>query len=85
LKTVAFSVCTASEVPSGGRFHGKQRDNLKQVVLDDVSQAASGFVKRAARSHPEAFGQGDLNAGHVVSIPDRFKERIGKSGSKGCS
>jgi hypothetical protein len=35
------------------RFHGQQRDDLEQVVLDNVTQAAGAFVKRAAPFHAE--------------------------------
>ena len=66
-------------MPARRRFHGKQRDDLKKMILDDVSQAAGGLVKRAARSHAEVFRQGDLDAGDVVAVPDRFKEGIGEA------
>ena len=37
------------------------------------------FVKRAAVLHAEILGQGDLDAGHVVAVPDRLQERIGEA------
>ena len=61
------------------RFHGQQRNNLEQVILNDVAQAAGAFVKRAAPFHAEILGQRDLHAGHAVAVPDRFEERIGKA------
>jgi hypothetical protein len=34
-----------SKVLAGRRLHGKQRDDLEEVVLDHVAQTAGGFVK----------------------------------------
>ena len=34
-----------SKIPIGRRLHGKQRDDLEEVVLDHVAQTAGGFVK----------------------------------------
>ena len=67
------------KAPIGRRLHGQQRDDLEEVVLDHVAQAAGGFVKRAAILHAEILGQGDLDAGHVVAVPDRLQERIGEA------
>jgi hypothetical protein len=52
----------------------KQRDDLKEMILDYVSQAAGRLVECATHSHAEAFRQGDLDAGDVVAVPDWFKE-----------
>ena len=61
------------------RLHRQQRDNLKQVVLHHVAQAASTFVERTAALHPEVLRQRDLHARHAVAIPYRFEERIGEA------
>jgi len=61
-------------VSSGRRLHCEQRDDLEEVVLDHIAQTAGGFVKRAAVLHAEILGQGYLDAGHVVAVPDRFQE-----------
>ena len=68
-----------SKVPIGRRLHGKQRDDLEEVVLNHVAQTAGGFVKRAAVPHAEILGQGYLDASHVVAVPDRFQEGIGEA------
>src|SRR6185437_13414640 len=68
-----------SKIPAGRRFHGKQSHNLKKMILDDVAQAPGGLVKRAARSHAEAFRQGDLDTRDVIAVPDWFKKRIGEA------
>ena len=49
------------------------------MVLDHVTQTAGGFVKCAALPNAEILGQGYLDAGHVVAIPDRLQERIGEA------
>jgi hypothetical protein len=45
-----------AEVPARGWLHGKERDDLKEMVLNHVAQAAGCFVKRAALSHTEILG-----------------------------
>src|SRR5277367_3641033 len=77
-KTLAFSVDRA-KIPVGRRFHRKQRDKLEKVVLDHVAQTAGGLVKPAAVFDAEIFGQGYLDAGYVVAVPDRLQERIGEA------
>ena len=49
------------------------------MVLDHVAQAAGGLVERAAALDAEILGQGDLDAGHVVAVPDRLEKRIGEA------
>jgi hypothetical protein len=49
------------------------------VVLDHVAQAPGGFVEGTSSLHPELLGQGDLDAGDVVPVPDRFEERVGET------
>jgi hypothetical protein len=62
----------------GGRLHRKQRDDLEQVVLDDVAQATCGFVEATALADAEVFGQRHLHAGHVGPVPDRLGKGIGE-------
>ena len=58
----------SAKAPIGRRvYHGQQRDNLEEVVFDNVTQAAGGFVKRAATLDAEILGQRDLNAGNESS------------------
>src|SRR5207247_9427888 len=68
-----------AKIPRHGRFHGQERDNLEQVVLNHVAQAPRGLVKSAPAVYAELLGEGDLDAGDVVTIPDRFQERIGEA------
>ncbi len=68
-----------AKIPDDRRFHGQERDNLEQVVLNHVAQAPRGLVEGAPPVHAELLGKGDLDTGDVVAIPDRFQERIGKA------
>ena len=56
MKDLGFLAVHGSKVPDGRRLHGKQRDDLEEVVLDHVAQTAGGFVKRAAVLHAEILG-----------------------------
>ena len=58
------------------RFHGKQRHNLKQMILDHVAQTPGRLVKCAPRSHPETFRQCDLHTGDVIAVPDWFEKCV---------
>ncbi len=51
----------------------------KRMVLDHVSQAARCFIERTAAADTEFLGERDLHTGHVVSVPERPQERVGKS------
>ena len=68
-----------AKIASGGRFHREQRDHLKEMILNHVAQAACGLVKRTALSNSEALRERDLDAGHIVAIPDGLKKRVGKT------
>ena len=67
------------EAAAGRRLHRQQGDDLEQVVLHHVAQAARAFVERAPALDAEGLGQGDLHAGDVVAVPHRFEDRIGES------
>src|SRR5260370_41393784 len=68
-----------SKIPRDGRFHGEERDNLEQVVLNHVSQAPRGLVECTPAVHAELLGKSDLDASNIVTVPDGFQERIGKA------
>ena len=78
-KDLGFLVVDGSKVPAGRRLHGKQCDHLEEMILDHVAQTAGRFVKGSAAFHSEILGQGYLDAGHIIAIPDRFQERIGEA------
>ena len=78
-ENLGFLAVHGSKVPDGRRLHGEQRDDLEEVVLDHVAQTARGFVERTAVLDAEILGEGYLDAGHVVAVPDRLEERIGEA------
>ena len=43
------------------RLHRHERDELEQVVLDDVAQRTDLFVEAPARQHTEVLGERDLH------------------------
>ncbi len=67
------------EVAARRRLHRQQRDDLEQVVLHHVAQAARAFVERAAALDAELLGQRDLHAGDVVAVPDRLEKGVGEA------
>ena len=56
MKDLGFLVVHGSKVPIGRRLHGKQRDDLEEVVLYHIAQTAGSFVKRAAVPDAEILG-----------------------------
>src|SRR2546422_9882311 len=42
-----------AKIPADGRFHGEERDDLEQVILNHVSQTSRGLVECAPAVHPE--------------------------------
>ena len=60
-------------------LHGEQGNDLENVVLDDVPDRADFFVEVAPTTYTEALRHGDLHALHVIAIPDRLQEGVGKA------
>ena len=65
-------------VTAGGGFHGRDGDDLHEVVDDDVTQRADGVVEVAPVLDAEALGHRDLDAREVVPVPDRLEHRVGE-------
>ena len=74
MKDLGFLVVHCAKVPACGWFHGKEGDDLEEMILDHIAQAARGFVKRPALPHAETLRECDLNTRNVVAVPDRLKE-----------
>jgi hypothetical protein len=62
-----------------GRVHDKARHDLKQMTLQYVAVGAGRVIEAAAILNAKVFGQGDLDAAHMVAVPYRFKHRIGEA------
>ena len=79
MKTLNFARCRAPEAAVGRRLHRKQRDNLKQMVLNDIAQAAGGLVESRPHLNAETLRERDLYARDEVPVPDRLQEGVGKA------
>ena len=71
-----FSSRSDVRVGSDGRLHREMRDDLQQVVLDDVANRADFLVEFAAAADTEGLGHRHLHVVHVVAVPDRLEERV---------
>ncbi len=49
------------------------------MVLDDVAQGASLFIKRPAAFNTEGFSDCDLNVVDVIAVPDRIEDAVGEA------
>ena len=58
------------------RLHRGQRDELEQVVLEDVTDCAGLFVERGATLDAERLGDGDLDVVDELAIPDRLEDPV---------
>ena len=63
-------------VTAGGNLHRRGRDDLHQVVDDDVAQRADRVVEVAAILDAEVLGHRDLDGLEVVTSPDRLEHRV---------
>ena len=49
------------------------------MVLHHVAQRAGAVVEIAARTHPNAFGDGDLDVGDALAPPQRLEQGIAET------
>jgi hypothetical protein len=75
---VALAVGQRVQVTARGRLHGHHGQHLRQVVLDDVTQAADRVVELAPALDTEALGHGDLHAADKAPVPQWLQHRIGE-------
>jgi hypothetical protein len=59
-------------------LHGGQREQLQQVVLDDVAGGADAVVVARAAADADVLGHGDLHVVDVVGVPDRLEHLVGE-------
>ena len=59
-------------------FHRGQRQQLHQVVLDDIAGRADAVVVAGPATQPDVFGHSDLHVVDVVRVPDRVEQLIGE-------
>ena len=64
---------------AGGRFHGRQREELQEVVLEHVAQHAHAVVIGAAMADGHLFGGGDLHVIDEIAVPHRLEDAVGEA------
>ena len=72
-------VANAFAVEPCRRLHREIGQNLKQVILNYVTNYACLIVKSASPLHAEILGQGDLYTLDVVAVPERLNEGVCKA------
>ena len=60
-------------------FHGRQGQQLQQVVLDDVAGRAHAVVVAGPAAGADVLGHGDLDVVHIVGVPERLEELVGEA------
>ena len=66
-------------VEGNGRLHGGHRQQLKEMIRHHVAERAGGFVESAAMLDADRFRRGDLHVVHVVAVPKRLDDVVGKA------
>ena len=74
--TLTFSLRTDSAVEVDRRLHRRQREELEQVVLEDVADRAGLLVERGAPLDAERLGDGDLHVVDELAVPDRLEDAV---------
>lgn len=62
-----------------GLLHGGQREQLEQVVLDDVTRGADAVVVTGPAADADVLGHRDLHVVDVTAVPDRLPHRVGEA------
>jgi hypothetical protein len=60
-------------------LHRGQREQLEQVVLDDVAGGADAVVVPGAAADADVLGHGDLHVVDVVGVPDGLEHLVGET------
>ena len=63
-------------------LHAHSTEQLQRVVLDHVTQGASGVIKSTTLFNAQLFGNRDLDIGNGFTPPERLKQGIAKAQCK---
>ena len=55
------------------RIHRQHRNQLQEVILDNIAQGSDGIVKRTPFLHAKVLGQRDIDARYVFTAPHRLE------------
>ena len=76
--TFTFSLRTGVGFVADRRFHGRDHQQLQQMILEHVADDAGRVVVAGAAADVDFLGHGDLHVVDVVAIPDRLEDRVGE-------
>ena len=76
LQHLQLLVANAVRLERDRRLHRRQAQNLQQVVLHHVAQAAGLFEVAAAPLDADGLGPGDLDVVDEVVVPDRLEDAV---------
>lgn len=62
-----------------GGLHGEERQDLQQVVLDDVTDDAVLVKVAPSPLRAEVFTENHLHVADVLPAPQRLKHQVGES------
>ncbi len=73
-----FHFLVANRVGSerAGWLHGRQRQQLHQVILEHVAQDARLLIVFAASLDANRFRGRDLDVRDVMTVPERLEDRV---------
>ncbi len=66
----------ARRVERDGLLHGREGEELQEVVLDHVARRADAVVVAGTAAHADVLGHGDLHVVHVVGVPQGLVELV---------
>ena len=77
-KDFDFFVSNRIGIKARRGFHRRQNEQLKEMVLEHVSQNPGFLVVPGAAPDNRLFRRGNLDVVDIIPVPDRFKNRVGK-------
>src|SRR4029434_9352355 len=79
LEHFGLFVAQGFAVDSGRLLHRQIRENLEEMILNDVANGARLIVESSAALDAKIFGHRDLHALDVIAIPERLHTRVRKA------
>src|SRR6267378_582369 len=76
LQYLDLLIADAFTVGSDWRLHRQIRQNLKQMVLNRVTNSAGLIVESSSALDAEIFGHRDLHVLDIVAVPERLDKRV---------
>ena len=76
-----FHLFVSNEFPcvANRGFHGRDHHELEQVVLEHVPKHSRFVIVSTPTTYLDLLGHGDLDMVDVVSVPNRFEDRVSKA------